>query len=163
MPGRRTKFDSSNFYFSQAASLAAVHDIYEPLAQTLAGDRRARGYFDPVDNDGRERQWGEKVPESQQEDVFDGVDGRLTVQPPIGQKKVYTVQERFRRPKYARYRQVTATESNAATGSDGDFDKLKADLYVYGYYDHGGFAEAVVLDVPRWKRLVEKGFLTPDD
>jgi len=71
-----------------------------------------------------------------------------------------SIQERFRRPKYAKYREVTATMLNEATGRKGDFFKLHADYYCYGYFDRdNGFEELVIVDVDKLKT----GAIEPDE
>lgn len=46
-----------------------------------------------------------------------------------------TVQERFRRPRFARFRDLTITEWNHKYNLPSELYKLNAGLFVYGYFD----------------------------
>lgn len=61
-----------------------------------------------------------------------------------------TVQERFRKPTHAKFRDIAITEWNNASGLEGELYKLHSNLFVYGYYDdvRDTFIEIVVVDVP---------------
>jgi len=61
-----------------------------------------------------------------------------------------TVQERFRKPSHAKFRDIAITEWNNASGLEGELYKLHSNLFVYGYYDdvRDTFIEIVVVDVP---------------
>jgi hypothetical protein len=64
-----------------------------------------------------------------------------------------TVQERFRRHGYSKYRDITITELNHASGKRSELYKMKCDVMTYGYYheQHNAFGEVVVIDVPAFK------------
>lgn len=47
----------------------------------------------------------------------------------------HMVQERFRRPEYSRYRDITITEWNHASNQKSELYKLKAGVFLYGYFD----------------------------
>lgn len=47
----------------------------------------------------------------------------------------FTVQERFRRPQYAKYRDITVTEWNHASGLPSELYKIQAQIFLYGYAD----------------------------
>ncbi len=47
----------------------------------------------------------------------------------------FTVQERFRRPSYAKYRDITVTEWNHASGLPSELYKIQAQVFLYGYAD----------------------------
>jgi len=61
-----------------------------------------------------------------------------------------TVQERFRKPSHAKFRDIAITEWNNASGLAGELYKLHSNLFVYGYYDdeRDVFLEIVIVDVP---------------
>ncbi len=61
-----------------------------------------------------------------------------------------TVQERFRKPIHASFRDISITEWNHASGSEGELYKLHANLFLYGYYDEENdtFIEAILINVP---------------
>jgi len=62
---------------------------------------------------------------------------------------VFTVQERFRRPEFAKYQDMTVTEWNHASNLPSELYKINAGLFVYGYFDErrGDFADAIVIGV----------------
>ena len=72
-------------------------------------------------------------------DIFDGelgIDRLVHVSVPDFQGPItFSVQERFRLPKYAWREDVTITEWNYASNRPGELHKLFADLFVYGCYD----------------------------
>lgn len=63
----------------------------------------------------------------------------------------FVVQERFRRPKYASYRDITITEWNNASNLPSELYKISAGLFVYGYYDadKDKFIDAIAVHVSR--------------
>lgn len=62
----------------------------------------------------------------------------------------FTVQERFRRPKYASYRDLTITEWNHLSNLPSELYKIRANIFLYGYANHSdtpnGFIEAIAID-----------------
>lgn len=86
------------------------------------------------------------------------LDGTLGIDKTVGvacnhlkQDLEFTVQERFREPKFAGYEDLTITEWNGATNSPSELYKIKAQLFVYGYYNEetGGFTDAIAVNIPR--------------
>lgn len=63
---------------------------------------------------------------------------------------VFTVQERFRKPKYLSSQDITVTEWNKVTGKPSELYKIAANIFVYGYFDPSkqNFLDAVAVDVP---------------
>lgn len=64
---------------------------------------------------------------------------------------VFTVQERFRRPDKAKFQDITITEWNLNSGLPSELYKIRAGLFLYGYYDerHDRFIDqTVVVNVP---------------
>jgi hypothetical protein len=47
----------------------------------------------------------------------------------------FTVQERFRKPQYASFQDITITEWNCATNLPSELYKLNSGMFVYGYFD----------------------------
>lgn len=47
----------------------------------------------------------------------------------------FTIQERFRKPEFQRYADLTITQWNHTTDMPSELHKLASDLFVYGYYD----------------------------
>lgn len=64
----------------------------------------------------------------------------------------HTIQERFRRPRYRGFRDVTITKVNNASGVKSELYKMNCGLFVYGYYseDESSFGEVIVVDVPKF-------------
>jgi len=62
----------------------------------------------------------------------------------------FTIQERFRTPDFARFRDLTITEWNTRTSLPSELYKLHAGMFLYGYFDitRGRFIEAIVANVP---------------
>lgn len=60
----------------------------------------------------------------------------------------HTVQERFRRPEYAGYRDLTITEWNHASNQKSELYKLKAGVFLYGYFDQKSesFGEVIAVN-----------------
>lgn len=60
-----------------------------------------------------------------------------------------TVQERFRQLKYSKFRDLTITEWNPRTDLPSELYKLRAGVFLYGYYDESAslFCSAIAVDV----------------
>jgi hypothetical protein len=71
----------------------------------------------------------------------------------------HTVQERFRRQSYSRYRDITITELNNSSGQKSELYKMMCDLMTYGYYDErrNCFGEVIVIDVAAFKVALSRG------
>ena len=63
---------------------------------------------------------------------------------------IFAVQERFRREKYAKYRDITLTEYDLISGLPCEFYKLTAGLFLYGYFNdvQNNFSEVICVSVP---------------
>jgi hypothetical protein len=144
----KIKFDKHHYEFSDYASRVAERTIYSDFVNREHPDNLGFGLID---------RGGTR-------DDFDlGIDRILEVRCP-DRIVEYTVQERFRRHPYARYRQLTATQVNLESDQKGDFEKLEADLYVYGYLDTDlSWIEAIVVDAKRLKRMHDDGIIPPSD
>jgi hypothetical protein len=60
----------------------------------------------------------------------------------------YSIQERFRRTKYAHYRELTVTDFKHGTENEGSWRKIQANYFVYGYFEPNvGFKELVICSV----------------
>jgi len=68
----------------------------------------------------------------------------------LDQKIPLYIQERFRRPKYRRYQDLTITKFNNKSGEVSEVSKMAAQFMVYGYYDStlSEIQEAVCVNVP---------------
>ena len=71
----------------------------------------------------------------------------------------HVVQERFRRPQYARYRDITITEWNHASNQKSELYKLKAGIFLYGYYDEdrGTFGEVIAVNTSALLHAITTG------
>ena len=120
----RTKYEAENGDFSNTAHLAARRLIYPKV---LNCDRNELDFEDILfDMSERDRI----------------LDGKLGIDRIVKCKikdlrfpLSITVQERFRRPEYAKYKDITITEFNHATEQPSELYKITAGLFLYGYYD----------------------------
>lgn len=80
---------------------------------------------------------------------------------PLGAPLQITVQERFRRSSYARYRDVTLTEWNHNTDLPSELFKITSGIFLYGYLnDHqDDFSEAIAFSVTDFMLALAKGTL----
>jgi hypothetical protein len=140
----RTPYSEDNKAFTDAAHLYAREHIY-PKVFGVGAD---------------------KITYAQQEDILKSetwqiLDGRMAIDQVLSIKDErfryplsFTVQERFRKPKYKAYNDITITENNGATDAMGELYKLNCDFFLYGYYDNikRRMLDAVFVDVPEMKR-----------
>lgn len=143
-----TKFEQRNQDFSDTAHAAAQSLVYPRLFRC----EQSRLKFESASvNDG-----GEKA-------ILDGqmaVDRLIKVtvdgfRCPLE----YTVQERFRRPGYSKYRDITITEWNNASNQPSELYKIKCGIFTYGYYDEHQriFGEVIAIDVPAFQLAMTTG------
>jgi hypothetical protein len=68
----------------------------------------------------------------------------------------FTIQERFRRIRFADFKDVTITAWNNSSDLPSELYKIEADYFVYGYYNdiNKNFTDAVVIDVAELKRKI---------
>ncbi len=75
----------------------------------------------------------------------------------------FTVQERFRSPRYAPNQDITLTEwyTNSAGGKPAELYKINAGLFVYGYFDgqKDAFLDAIAVDTVAMLRAIAQGSL----
>jgi hypothetical protein len=69
------------------------------------------------------------------------------------------VQERFRRPQFARFQDVTVTEWNHNSNLPGELYKIKAEMFLYGYHNPStdSFLEAIAFSVFLLKIKIAQG------
>jgi hypothetical protein len=62
---------------------------------------------------------------------------------------IFTVQERFRRPEFAKYKDLTITEWNNASNLPSELYKINAGIFLYGYFDENSdrFLDAIAINV----------------
>ena len=76
------------------------------------------------------------------------------------------LQEKFRRYKYRTYQQFTIEyKNNPLTNEPGEFYKLAANYYFYGYSkeDGMGFYQWWIVNLNKFKDAYEKGSIRPDE
>lgn len=71
------------------------------------------------------------------------------------------VQERFRRLRYADFQDITITEWNHNSNQPGELYKIKAEMFLYGYYDEAKdrFLEAIAFSVLNLKVKIAQGVI----
>jgi len=78
---------------------------------------------------------------------------------------VFTVQERFRRPEFVKYKDLTITEWNHASNLPSELYKINAGIFLYGYYDENEkrFIDAIAINVTDLLLVIarEKIYFTP--
>ena len=71
------------------------------------------------------------------------------------------VQERFRKPRYADFQDITITEYNHNSNLPAELYKIKSEMFLYGYYDmaHDGFLEAIAISMLALKIKIAQGLI----
>lgn len=148
-----TKFDQHNQDFSDRAHVAARSLVYPRIFNC---DETRLTFESASVSDG-----GEKA-------ILDGqmaVDRlvKVTVSG-LRQPIQHTVQERFRRPGYRNFRDVTLTEWNNASNKPSELYKIKSGIFVYGYYseEETHFCDVIVVDVTRFLVELTNGRISYD-
>lgn len=74
----------------------------------------------------------------------------------------HIVQERFRRAQFASFKDITITEWNHATNQKSELYKLKAGIFLYGYFDEakGSFSEAIAVNTSALMHAITVGKLS---
>lgn len=133
----RTPFTVENAAFSTKAHMAARKCIYPRIFRNKHID-----YQDTILGSG------------EVETILDGkfaIDRIIHVHTSDMKANIkLTVQERFRKPCHAMFRDIAITEWNYASGMEGELYKLHANLFLYGYYDEKNdtFIEVILINVP---------------
>lgn len=136
-----TPYSSNNAKFSDAAHEAARTLIY-PYVFSAATNSN----IEAVEYVSTQVNMGGKAA------ILDGemaVDRIVQVQSRNFQKPIeFTVQERFRKPQYAGFQDMTITEWNHSSNQPSELYKIRSGLFVYGYYDpdNKNFIDWIVAD-----------------
>lgn len=71
----------------------------------------------------------------------------------------HTVQERFRRPGYSNYRDITITEWNHSSNQPSELYKIKCGIFTYGYYyeNEQRFGDVIAVDVSAFLMAMTTG------
>ncbi len=134
----RTLYEQDNADFSNRAHMRARDVLYPRIFNV----RRERLQFEDT-----------LLAQSDRAKILDGEMGvdrivRVTIHN-LPAPLVFTVQERFRRPEFAKYQDLTVTEWNHASNRPSELYKINAGLFVYGYFDEDreDFLDAVAIGV----------------
>jgi hypothetical protein len=143
-----TPYSTQNQLFSDCAHLAAQTWIYPALFNVPPSQLRFTTTSLSI---------GEK------ERILDGemaIDRIVHVKVQWFQSELeFTVQERFRKPKFAQFEDITITEWNRKTQQKSELFKLNAGIFVYGYFDeqYNTFIDWIAVNtVGLLHRLVKK-------
>ncbi len=144
----RTTYEPLNAAFSNAAHLAAQQQVYPFIFNV---PQKALTFEDTL------------LAQDERCRILDGemaVDrivhvSVLKLRAPL----VFTIQERFRRPNFAHYQDITITEWNHASNLPSELYKMNAVLFVYGYYAEVSqkFIDAIAVDVPALFQAIAAG------
>lgn len=134
---KATYYNEDNGDFSNVAHSSAQEKIYP-----LIFDNKKLDFSDDTLLEHGKR--GEVL------DCEMGIDRIVKVHSSFKRPFLMTVQERFRRPKYSRYKDITVTEWNHESDSPSELFKLTANYFLYGYYDeyNNEFADALFINIP---------------
>lgn len=134
----RTLYEQDNADFSNRAHMRARDVLYPRIFNA----RRERLAFEDT-----------LLAQSERAAILDGEMGvdrivRVTVHN-LPAPLVFTVQERFRRPEFAKYQDLTVTEWNHASNLPSELYKINAGLFLYGYFDErtSVFVDAIAIGV----------------
>lgn len=143
-----TRFEQHNQDFSDKAHAAAQSLVYPRLFQC---DEDRLTFEGASVSDG-----GEKA-------ILDGqmaVDKLVNVtvnglRHPIQ----HAIQERFRRPGYRNFQDITMTEWNHASGQPSELYKIKCGIFLYGYYyeQERRFGDVIAVDVSAFLMAMTTG------
>lgn len=146
----RTLYEQDNADFSNRAHMRARDVLYPRIFNV----RRERLQFEDT-----------LLAQSDRAKILDGEMGvdrivRVTIHN-LPAPLVFTVQERFRRPEFAKYQDMTVTEWNHASNLPSELYKINAGLFVYGYFDErsGRFPDAIVIGVTEMLLALAQGRL----
>jgi hypothetical protein len=133
-----TRFEQHNQDFSDKAHAAAQSLVYPRLFQC---DEDRLTFESASVSDGGEKAIldGQMAVDRLVKVTVDGL--RHPIQ--------HTVQERFRRPGYRNYRDITITEWNHASNQPSELYKIKCGIFTYGYYyqEENRFGDVIAVDV----------------
>ena len=134
----RTLYEQDNADFSNRAHMRARDVLYPRIFNA----RRERLAFEDT-----------LLAQSERAAILDGEMGvdrivHVTVHN-LPAPLVFTVQERFRRPEFAKYQDLTVTEWNHASNLPSELYKINAGLFLYGYFDErtSVFVDAIAIGV----------------
>lgn len=142
---RRTPYDPKNADFSNKAHLLARKVLYPkifkvPLKNLLFEDTLL--------------EHGKRGEVLDGEMAIDRIVKVTAFSENLRQPLTFTVQERFRKPQFTKWQDITFTEWNHQSNLPSELYKLTANIFLYGYFDDGSsgkspyFTDAIAIDVP---------------
>ncbi len=146
-----TPYSTANQAFSDAAHDAARSLVYPRLFDC---DEGLISFESSSVKDG-----GEKA-------ILDGrmaVDRIVSVTVPGLRGPIeHMIQERFRKPRYASFRDITITEWNHYSNEKSELYKLKAGMFLYGYFDEESeeFGEVIAVNTAALLLAIGNGSVT---
>jgi hypothetical protein len=146
----RTIYQTANAEFSNRAHQSARHLIYPKIFNKASAQLEFEDTLLDMGERGR---------------ILDGemgVDRIVKVTMPyLHAPLVFTVQERFRRPEFDKYKDLTITEWNNASNMPSELYKINAGLFVYGYFDETEniFTDAIVISVTDLLLAISRGLI----
>lgn len=72
---------------------------------------------------------------------------KVTARAGLKQPLTFTVQERFRKPHFLKYQDITITEWNHNSNLPSELYKITANIFVYGYFDGVKFLDYIAANV----------------
>lgn len=139
-----TSFSAGNFSFSSKAHLAAERQFYPKLwpGATIS-------FLDTT---------------KAVEDLVYAVDciAEVSLPDPDARAPIkFYIQERWRKPSYRKFTDMTVTEWNLRTNQPSELHKLAAQLFVYGFYDESTdmIVEGYAVDICRMQHCNARGEL----
>lgn len=130
----KTIFEQQNAAFSDLAHESALNDIYPKIFKSRFSCESTSLY------------------KSREYEFLDGekkIDRIFRFQTSSGSDLKITVQERFRRPEFYRYRDITLTEYNFNSGINSEVYEIEAMYFLYAYYNPKTrrFGEIILINV----------------
>jgi hypothetical protein len=146
-----TVYETQNAEFSNAAHLAAQTLLYPAIFKTDASKLKFESTL---------------LEDSARGAILDGemgVDRMVHVEvEKLHQPLVFTVQERFRRPEWLTWQDLTVTEWNNASSLPSELYKINAGLFLYAYYDETAkaFCDAICINTTGLMQCIATGGIT---
>lgn len=140
----RTRFNKNNKGFTERAHEAARKQVYPEFFQSDV----------PLNIENTDRG------DCKEHNILDrslGIDVRVHADvEALGQTVPLHIQERFRRPSYRKFQDLTITKFNHASGEESELSKIAAQWLIYGYYDDtvNEIQEAICVNVPILARRI---------
>ncbi|GAC1694678.1 MAG: hypothetical protein PVS3B3_18940 [Ktedonobacteraceae bacterium] len=145
----RTPHSSDNQYFTDCAHMKARELVYPAIFNTS----KDRIHYLEL-KDAQDRDYNKAIDRTIAVDV-EGLHAPIS----------FTVQERFRKPKYSSEKDIAITAFNNTSGLISELYKIEAFYMLYAYFDPetGQFIEVIMIRVPVFLEYLVKGSLSYED